>query len=677
MNSGQTKTSKKRVFYVHQGIDEDYLKYDARRGLLYYAARVKKRSLPAHLTRLLEHYTAFAAFIDDLSERILKTPVPSPSNNGPQSKKNSKRPCTKQEEEEEEEETMSIEETVIDRIDMHELCSLAWAWYHEVIARDEPLTTEYAYSYVYAWSSFARLFYLTLRSESAEKARRYSRQRLGDHAYNQLVAPVQCIIVSGYSMARYSTRDLYESARLVVSTLYRCQYSEDMKQYLHILFFRYATFLSLYYADDHQFDSEDDDDDDGETVEEIIDNLFDDPSFVEYREMDMAVTTTTTTTTTKATPTTEEDEMMAMGETYDEYKKHVRIPVHRKYCLKYGFVEAGELLFGNQLRRIDMSSKLATLTRSARRPDYTTETSRYYEVVNRCLQACCAMIRLIAAHPMLYHDCNEEYMRQTTHIHMYHSEKESFVRAWPGSSDSPGDVMNKLRPNDNLRVAQTRKVPLSTLCAMYEESVQKVLGKMKESSGASSSSASTTTNLYAFYNVQYEREIVLLTQVCIRKWCDFQEFRRVQEMKTVFIIEEMSDAELIRIDDIVKLLRSDAGQQKKKKTTTKKRSGGQSMVYLIKLVQVYYIIDTNTGDDDGSPMRIYATHFFVEAFVTWLAWNVQCGVLASHILPPTLIPLVELLGRLHLLWCQTPQQVVPDGKRDPVASLTVPHSDEV
>src|SRR6201999_3508667 len=95
------------------------------------------------------------------------------------------------------------------------------------------------------------------------------------------------------------------------------------------------------------------------------------------------------------------------------------------------------------------------------------------------------------------------------------------VRLWPESSSESGDVIAKFRPNDNLKISETRKLTVPIICSMYQESLQKIIMKMKEDGN----SINSDLNHYTFYHLNYEREIVLLTKVCTSQWFDYEAYK--------------------------------------------------------------------------------------------------------------------------------------------------------
>ena len=82
----------------------------------------------------------------------------------------------------------------------------------------------------------------------------------------------------------------------------------------------------------------------------------------------------------------------------------------------------------------------------------------------------------------------------------------------------------------------------------------------------------------------------------------------------------------------------------------KERNNNRSVVkkkaivpYLVKLVQVYYVIDINDTE-----IRSYATHFFVEAYFLWLALLCKYKLVPSKLIHEKLRPMVATMQEFLL-----------------------------
>ena len=663
--TNRTKPKKKTnqsIYFVPDGTDETYESYERDKGLALYAECMPGIVLPSHNLRLLQHFIEMTRFVDDLCERIayelaIKRAKPFTCTDS------GNRMMVEEAEEEEESTLSSIDERDVGQMNVKKLAAVAWRWHDAVVKRKEPLTGEYAYCYALAWVQFCRLYNTALLwHDDGAKAAQYSACVLSLHAYNTAVASSQCIVVSRDPVGRYSMRDMYESARLMVSTLYTCQYSALMRDYVHTIFFRYTTFISQYHHHHHHHHVVGPDDSDSEE-DEALGELFDDPSFVLYKPR----ATPGTCTASHTAVDDDEDEMAALGEAYDAYKQLILVPVHRDYSLRYGYIEAGELLFRLQLTRLDLSRKLSSLAAATAvtvQAAYRVRTDSYADALQLCLKTCCDTASEMSTHKILRGSVCEDYMRQLTRVHLYHGECESFERASPGASNSPDDVLEKLRPNDNLRVAQIRKVPIPGLTAFYSEAMRRVVERVRDQrmngdaveaeeeedddlamrvEPRSRVAAPVHTNLFVFHGAQYEREMVLLTRISTIQWLDYETYKYIDELKTVFIIEESSDTQLLHIAQLVAdVATATALVQNKNNNHRKGRRQlpvpRKRLPYLVKLMQVYYTVDLN---GPGEP-RVFATHFFVEAYVAWLAQCVNNGLLGVEQLYKPLRATVEL-----------------------------------
>lgn len=606
--------SHRRIRCVNDEDSDAFIVYKGETTMVQYVEQIKKCILPSSSKMLLNHMTAFASFIDDLTTVTTNNN----NNNTTMDVENNEKPQRHWLDEassSEEEDTVDVDpRPSVEDIDTGSLCTIAWEWHNDVIARKEPLTSTYAYSYYITWGSFCRLFHMATTKDK-EKAMHYSTQCLATHQYNLSIASQVCIIVSTDPLCGYSIGELWKSARLTIPTLYYAQYSTTMKEFVYMLLYRYSVFITQYY---HQ-DGEDDEADD-----EVLELMFgDNPLFAQYHEFENGVVDNTED---DATQVLDEDEEAVVEEPFNAYKE-VLLPVSKHYSIRSSFIFDGELLFHSQLLRINMSHRLMTMYHDEKSHlilAYTGHPSNYSEILSRCLNAMCDMIIEITSDKALRYEVNESYKMNINEIHMFHGEKELFVRHWPESSNGAGDVIAKLRPNDHLKISQTMGLTTTIVCKEYQASLQKTILTLK---GNGEASPLKNLNLYPFYCHEYEREIVLLVRECLMRSFERKAVRCVDEIKKAFIIEEMNSFTMI--DQILmdhRLL----------------HARGCSIpvpYYIVKLMQVYYVIDISKGEY----MTLYATHFFCEAVLLWLAMMTNTKILTATVIPGPLLPMIKVL----------------------------------
>ena len=144
----------------------------------------------------------------------------------------------------------------------------------------------------------------------------------------------------------------------------------------------------------------------------------------------------------------------------------------------------------------------------------------------------------------------------------------------------------------------------------------------------------TPYRLFPFFSVDYEREIILLAHVCISEWFNYGAVKIVDGIKKAFIIEEIRH--LHEIDQIIVTHR----ERHNAKTPKNK----PSIPYLVKLMQVYYVIDINQRD-----IRSYSTHFLAEAYILWQAMMCKYKLVPIKLVHEELRPMVTTLQEFLLL----------------------------
>ena len=640
----------KRVYYVDQEQLESYVPFDRELGLLNYVNQLPRVVLASGTKKLLCHFTAFSEFIDALSEALYEHHHNHHRDDDTRAIEVDPLPIINDvvrpwyeiagdDDEDEEEPTVDImtEDVVvppIESIDIGKLCSRSWDWHNDVIQRTrEHLTSYYAYSYMLSWVSFCRLFYLSVFRDRV-KYTRFIETPLSEHAYNQSIQNTVCIIVSEAPVALYTIRETWNTLNLLVPTMYQRQYSPEMKEYMHIVLFRYATFMAHYFTEDED------------------EELFDDPSFIAYRgddesilteeeqrlrqeQREIAAAVAANDGDDNVDDDSDEDGALTV-EPFDEYT-NLEVPIHAAYAVKSNFILEGELFFYNQLLRLNLSAQFRACSEITLA--YTRYAGNYGEIVSRCLDVCIEMINTVTSSKVLRYETVERYKTGIAPAHLYHGEKERFTRAFPGSSNEPGDVIARYRPNDNLKISETRRMSIAMVCAAYQTEMHETIRRMRTTGEETDSVMDVHApphRLFPFHYTEYEREMVLLTHVTVCEWLNYGAFKGVDTLRNNFIIEEMRP--LHDIDQII--VRHGERHRRTGHGDTQK----PVMPFLVKLVQVYYVVDINSRN-----MRTYVTHFFFEAVLLWLALACKYKLVPLRLVHTTLVPMITTLQEFLLI----------------------------
>lgn len=603
---------------------EPYLTFtpDHDEALLAYVGEMRTFILPSSIEQLFRHLTEFAAFIDALYLRLLVIRIEPRRVMQELVNRGKKRKAVVSDEprewweealvesEEDEgraegemeyvEEMTVTEDGPLEGLNMAELCNIAWEWHNDVAKRGERLTGRYANCVFMAWGAFCRIFYIAVYSDR-EKYSLYNEAVLAHHDYNLLVEKRIDMIASGSPVGEFPLSKLFTSARLTIPSLYLYQYEDCMKEYIHMLFLRYAAFISV---------------DTSTGREEEDDALYDDPILVDYR-IGMTVENGLNHNNQDVDPIMEEEQQGDPGEeeveeveAYDAYKE-ICLPVgDTPYSIRSEYIYDGELMFRHQLRRLNLSVKLAALYREEEHtlcPIYQSHFKYYHQMLLHCSDAWYKMMEAIVVHPSLRFSVGEQFKTKLSTVQLYHGERERFSRAWKESSNEPGDVLAKFRPSDSVRVASLRQLTLSAMTSTYTATLKQLLNGMQQQYALSREPeeemdvSRPSPNRHRFTQLECEKEVVLLCKICTEQWFAFTVMHHAEALKERFITEESGEETFDAIDRVL-MQCSD--------TTVYTR---KQLPYLIKLMQIYYVIDTNP------PYSIYLTHFFIEAYSLWLA----------------------------------------------------------
>lgn len=568
-------TKRERVYFRKGDPDDAFLPYAREHANAYYT-QLRQWVAPTDLNRLLSHLTAISAFLDDVYADGWND---------------------------------------FGYVDRPSLCTLTWDMHIIVVGKKERLTSTYAYCYMMSWGLFCRTFYMLMRTTPARYAL-YTEQPQASYDYCQTLRMVQCISVSPRPLSQLSLRDLWNSMRLLLPTLYVYQYSTALKHYSHGLFARYCQFLTC----------------GGElAADQDPEDVYDDPSFVEYRNV-MAEEGRGPAGLAEMNG----EELAAyIEEPFDAYKE-VTLPLNEEYSLRSSFVFEGELLFCNQMWRVNYSTQL--LSHAARHPiKLAWRAGEYAKWLTACSRAWAKLVEKIAVHNLLTFEVKDRFKERIVAVQLYHGERERFMRHWPEASNAPMDVLSKLREGDYMVSTQLQKAPIPTLIAPF---LEQMLPKQASATGPLAE---------AFPLLQNEKECILLTKIGTHFWLTLKETVRSKDIDRAFIMEEFDGVSWNdRVGKKTEVMGTSFEQMEAIFRRHKRR--GEAGVplqcpCLVKLMRVYYVFDMN---GPSTELSLYATHHFTEAYFLWLTLCVRDQLVRREALHDDMQePLSQLARMMH------------------------------
>lgn len=379
--------------------EEFYLKYNNQPEI--YLKEATTNCLPLNNIVLLKQMTGWAQFIEALMIRI---PI-----------------CFSLE-------NLMKEETVFDRIDLGIVLNIAWRWHTDIIMRKQALTSHYAYAYLMSWSCFCQTFFLTVH-EDMERSHELQMWPAQKYQFYQEMSRLYNIEISDDPISKYNVTDLWDSMKFVIiHGAYTIPYSIDMKRYIHALFYRYCSFLTI--------------------EEDNLELVMDNPLFIQEPDDNIIK------------KNGNEDEA------YDAYK-FITIPVKKDQHLTSSYIFEGELLFYHQFYRITLSDILFTFYENdpiILESIPTEENDQHHKLVwYQFMSAICE-------HSRLQQYIVNDFKKDMLYLYLYHGEKERFIRTWPEANADPNDILNQTRASDQMMALEIQKmIPLSIVTAYKEK----------------------------------------------------------------------------------------------------------------------------------------------------------------------------------------------------------------
>ena len=638
--------SRKQIYLAKE--QEEYEQYN--NDILQYQELLIKRDssyiLPNNTFILLNEMTEFSLFIDDIFDIFIneedkdlhKTDKTNENNeeedyswifNNNNNEENEMREETILQQSEYEEEEINIK----DNIKLNEIISISWGYHNDIVNRQfrekkedrEKLTGHYAKCYFLSWGNFCRLFYLFIYNNK-EKYELYSNNKAIDYQYCKDVTKENDIIFTGKQLKDYSITDIWHSIILSRITLYQYNYTQSMKEYIHALFFRYCTLISI------RFEKYD---------QNYIDKIFDNPKFI-TETLSLLQSSEIVIDSNKDNDDDEEEDIdiQINQELFDGYKSSLYIEINDLYCIKSNFIFEFELIFFPQLSRLTLSSLINNKINSYL-PNNNNDDDEY-EITQRkskddekegilienlpknflsnSINIWYKTISNLIDNNILNIMIKEEFKQTVSDIQLYHGEKIRFIREYPEASFQAVDILSTFRNNEYMNLQNLLKLNLIEIVKLFMEEEKKCI------------------NRKYLLPSPYEKESILLTKISNIIWFDYNRLKRLDDFKKSFIIEEdlgsnCTSFSINKDIDLIFLLH--------KRTNFNNSKRKLHFCYLIRLIRIYYIIDINYIKP-----RIFKTNYFTEAYIIWISVNYKHKLIEENMMPDELKKIIIDLNKL-------------------------------
>lgn len=493
-------------------------------------------------------------------------------------------------------------ERILARIEFGRISQTLLEWHKDIVSRGEAMTSTYAVCYFVSWGAFCRSFHMNICSNE-ERIKPYITRTASEFVYCQKVGEYYNVILSSAPVCEYKDTVLWNSIRRIFSSLYTFRYSNEMKEYVFALFFRYCDLLSI-----QQHDAE---------------KTFENPLFAEHHQPTKSLNYTPTHSFShtsnllaeeeeRATVRSEEEEEQESEEEeleaiYNAFKS-IDISVNDNYSINNEFAFQGQPLFCPQLERLFLSAKLSK-NKNLISIAYTKSLSRN-GFLRGAMESWAKMCATVGEDGLLTTVVISEFRTKIMPMHLYHGEEARFKRESPEASCEARDILTNFRPVEMTHINKTQIMTIRSIVMTHKKDF---LLKLKE---WESNGGSNEANIEFIDN---ELEAILLTHICTMRWLEMKEMKQIKRLDACFVLEEMTD-----IEDIHSLFYN---PEKRK------------IPVLLKLMRIYYVIDVKKS-------KLYKTVFFVEAYFLWLTLCLRAKLFTFQQLPPELTPLLKNMDRL-------------------------------
>lgn len=571
------------VYFIED--EEDFLVYETG-DLLAYQSKMNTALLPEHNESLLRHLCHLMAFLDDIYELFYqKEWLQTAMHNEETTKRPNFNILFEAYDEEKENEESRIGD-VLRSLSLGAINETVFQWHIDIMQRGEPMTGLYATCYFMSWSAFARTFHLTVYSNE-EKRYHYTSKSAPLDAFCSLVSKRENVIVTAKEIIKYSVTDLWDSARIILPSLYAYNFCRPMKDYIFALFFRYCDLLAI---QQHREEGEEDE-------------IFDNPLFFNEGEG-------------------ENEETEDIEEMYDAYKR-IAIESGANYSIQTEFLFEGEVLFYYQLHRLHLSCRLQTLYE--RRAFIVPRTIDLLQTALRTWYEC---MLALAKHEFLRTHVIEAFRRDIYEIQLYHGERECYRRKFPESMCEARDVLDDCRVSVLRTVTETERMTLQDMLKHFVTATNENI-KNFEQHQQPYEECVLCEGTDAWPMLSNERECLLLTKVATLLWFKSEKVTCMKRLEQSFLLEELHS-----LDSLETLVFEQF-------TTPQQQQDRPNMPVFVKLMRLYYVIVVI-----NDKCQLYKSLFFFEAYFVWLAMCVRLGFILPVQLHPSTTPLVSHFNKV-------------------------------
>ena len=555
----------KRVYY--EEASEPYLVYTK---MLDYQEKMTVFVLPSCTEFLIKHMEGVSHFLDDIYEALYER--------------------EKEEDgvdhfevlftayDEVHEQAVIRRNAALSMLNLPLIASTLLQWHIDIVARSgETMTGAYAVCYFLSWGAYARAFHLTV-SLQEEKLSLYAYGDAHEHLYCRMVSKRSNVVITDARLIDYSVDELWTSMRIITPSLYAYPFSLPMRNYVYALFYRYADLLGM--------------EQDGSV------DIFDNPRFVTPSQDEETTTT-----------------VLEGHDDFDDYKK-LSVRANDSHTIQSDFVYEGELLFFNQLYRLQLSTDLMRHhEREAIRISYTPKLNRF-SFIRAALDQWAETLQLMARDTHVKQSLIERYTHTRTDMHLCHGDRERHKRAFPSSACDARDVLLEARPLEMDRVTRSQAMVLGDLVLCFKRNYTTM---MDNCGNEDYEDRTLNEGGEPWMAVEYEQEALLLTRICTRLFMEYHKVKGLHKMDSAFLFEEL--VPLQRIEKVFFL----------GKTT--------SWPVFLKLMRFYYVMEPTTK-------RVFKSVFFVEAYFVWLALCLRNKLILIDAIHPKLLDLTQKLNDL-------------------------------
>jgi len=564
----------KRVYY--EEASEPYLVYTGAERLLEYQEKMIVFVLPSHVEFLLKHMEGVCHFLDDIYEALYER--------------------EKEEEgadhfevlfaayDEAHEQAVIRRNATLSMLNLPLIASTLLQWHNDIVTRKGVTTTgAYAVCYFLSWGVYTRSFHLTVSLQS-EKLSLYAYGSAKEHLYCEIVSKRSNVVITDAQLIDYSVDQLWISMRLITPSLYTYPFSLPMRNYVYALFFRYADLLGM-----EQDDSVD---------------IFDNTRFFTPLQQQQQ----------------QQEEDIEGHDDFDDYKK-LNVCANGSYNIHSDFVYEGELLFFNQLYRLQLSTDLMRYHERAEskiRIVYTPKLNRL-AFIRIALDQWSEALIILTRDTQYKESLVTRYTHTRTDMHLCHGDRERHKRAFPNSACDARDVLLEARPLEMDHVTRSQAMVLGDLIQCFKRNYTAVIENCGGGVNEDYEGHVLQEGGESWMVVEYEQEALLLTRICTRLFMEYHKVKGLHRMDDAFIFEEL--VSLQRIEEVFFL----------GKTT--------SWPVFLKLMRHYYVMDTVTR-------KVFKSVFFVEAYFVWLSLCLRNKVITTGAIHPKLLDLTQKLNDL-------------------------------